>query len=141
MEENKEMLELLQKIEKTNRQNLRTGRLQCLFSLIAALFCGAAFLLVFQFLPQVTQLIGQVTDVATQLQTVLGNLEQVTQELATIDMAGMVADVDALVISGQQGITQAVEKIAALDIDTLNQAIADLAKVIEPLAKLNTLFR
>lgn len=134
MEENREILELLQSIEKTNRQQLRTGRLQCLFSLIAAAFCGAAFVLVFQFLPQLT-------DVTARMQTVLGNLEQVTQQLSAIDMAGMVADVDALVTTGQQGLNQAIEKITALDIDTLNQAIQDLADVIEPLAKLNSMFR
>lgn len=134
MEENREILELLQSIEKTNRQQLRTGQLQCLFSLIAAAFCGAAFVLVFQFLPQLT-------DVTARMQTVLGNLEQVTQQLSAIDMAGMVADVDALVTTGQQGLNQAIEKITALDIDTLNQAIQDLADVIEPLAKLNSMFR
>lgn len=134
MEENREILELLQSIEKTNRQQLRTGRLQCLFSLIAAAFCGAAFVLVFQFLPQLT-------DVTARMQTVLGNLEQVTQQLSAIDMAGMVADVDALVTTAQQGLNQAIEKITALDIDTLNQAIQDLADVIEPLAKLNSMFR
>ena len=42
MEENKEMLELMKELEKLNRRQLRTGRMQCLFSLTAAVFCAIA---------------------------------------------------------------------------------------------------
>ena len=48
----------------------------------------------------------------------------------------MVADVDSLVSSSQSGVEQALEKINAIDIETLNQAIEDLSDVVAPLAKL-----
>ena len=42
MEENKEMLELLRKIEKSSRAQARTGTLVCIFALIAAVSCVVA---------------------------------------------------------------------------------------------------
>ena len=56
MEENKEILELLQKIEKSNRQQAKLTRLVCIFALIAAIFCGCTFGLIFAILPEVTEI-------------------------------------------------------------------------------------
>ena len=40
MEENKELLALLQNIEKSNRQQVKLTRLICVFALVAAICCG-----------------------------------------------------------------------------------------------------
>jgi len=125
MEENKEMLELARSIEKNGRKTLRNSRIQTLCALAAAVCCAAAVVLVVRMLPAVNGLIEQ-------LQTVLVNLEQVTQKLAALDLEGMVINVDQLVASGQESL----EKINTIDMEVLNQAIQDLAKVIEPLARL-----
>lgn len=141
MEENKEMLELMKRIEKTTRQQLRTGRLMCLLALVGAV-CGiAALALVARMLPQLEEVLPRIQGVLTQMQTVLGNLEQTTAQLASIDLQGMVADVDALVATGQVSLEQTMEKLDSIDIDTLNRAIADLSKVIESLAKIANLFK
>ena len=129
MEENKEMLELLRKIEKSSRAQARTGTLVCIFALIAAVSCVAALMLVLDFLPQIHA-------VLEQMQTVLGNLEQTTAQLASMDLQSMVSNVDALVATGQEGLEQTMEKLNSIDLDTLNKAIGDLAKVVEPLARL-----
>lgn len=129
MEENKEMLELLRQIEKNSRQQTRTARLQCLLALVAAVFCVGVFVLIFNFLPRLDT-------VVTQMQTVLGNLETTTQELAALDLGGMMDGIDTLVASGQEGLAQTMEKLNTIDIDTLNKAIKDLAAVVEPFAKL-----
>lgn len=129
MEENKEMLELLRQIEKNSRQQTRTARLQCLLALVAAVFCVGVFALIFNFLPRLDT-------VVTQMQTVLGNLETTTQELAALDLGGMMDGIDTLVASGQEGLAQTMEKLNTIDIDTLNKAIKDLAAVVEPFAKL-----
>ena len=47
---------------------------------------------------------------------------------------------DALVSDSQTGLTEAMNKLNAIDIDTLNKAIESLADVIEPLAKLSNIF-
>ena len=129
MEENKEILELLQKIEKNSRQQARTTRLLCLLALAAALLCAAVFVLIFNYLPRVDA-------VVTQMQTVLGNLEITTQELASLDLSSMMDGIDTLVSSGQEGLQQTMEKLNTLDFATMNKAIKDLAAVVEPLAKL-----
>lgn len=134
MEENKEMLELLKQIEKTNRQQVRTARLQCILSLTAAVLCVGVFLLVFNFLPQVDA-------VVTQMQTVLGNLETTTEELAALDLSSMAEGIDTLVGSGQEGLAQTMTKLNSIDIETLNKAIKDLATVVEPLAKVSNMFK
>ena len=136
MEENKEILELLQKIEKNSRSQARTGRLVCLFALIGAVCGGVALVLVMQILPQLEDILPQIHGVLEQMQTVLGNLEQTTAQLASIDLEGMISNVDALVATGQQGLEQTMDKLNSIDLDTLNKAITDLAKVVEPLAKL-----
>ena len=129
MEDNKEMLELLRQIDKSSRQQVRHARLQTILALVAAVFCVGIFVLVLNFLPQVDA-------VVTQMQTVLGNLEKTTQELAALDLSGMMDGIDTLVASGQEGLAQTMEKLNTIDIDTLNQAIKDLAAVVEPFAKL-----
>ena len=127
--ENKEMLELLQKIEKNSRQQVRTTRLMCLLALGAALVCVAAFVLIFNYLPRVDA-------VVTQMQTVLSNLETTTGELASLDLGGMMNGIDSLVASGQESLQQTMDKLNTLDFATMNKAIQDLAAVVEPLAKL-----
>ena len=140
MEQNKEILELLQKIEKSNRAQARTGRLMCLFALLGAVCGGIALVLVVQMLPRLEEILPQINTVLEQMQTVLGNLEQTTAQLASIDLEGMVSNVDELVATGQVGLEQTMDKLNSIDLDTLNKAVADLAKVIEPLAKLISRF-
>ena len=141
MEENKEMLELMKELEKLNRRQLRTGRMQCLFSLIAALCCATVLLAVLYVLPQVNPLMDQLEEVVIQTQSVLTNLEKTTTQLASVDLGSMVADVDTLVGTGQQSLEQTMEKLDSIDTEKLNQAIDDLSAVVEPLAKFFNVFQ
>jgi len=140
VEENKELLELLQKIEKANHQQVRLTRLVCIFALLAAICCGCTLGLVYSVLPQITEILPQISTVASQMQTVLTDLEQTTQQLAVMDFTGMIENVDILVTSAQDSLAQTMEKFNAIDIQTLNQAISDLAKVVEPMSKLMSVF-
>ena len=129
MEENKEILELLQKIEKNGRQQTRTTRLLCLLALAAALISVAVFVLIYNYLPRVDA-------VVTQMQSVLANLETTTQELASLDFGSMMEGIDTLVATGQDSLQQTMEKLNTLDFTAMNKAIKDLAAVVEPLARL-----
>lgn len=133
MEENKEVLELLRKIEESGRRQVRIGWVLCLCVVLCVVCCGAMAALVWEVIPQVDGVIGQ-------LQTVLGNLETTTEQLASIDFAGMVEDVDALVVTGQQSLEQTMEKLNTIDFNALNRAIEDLQKVVEPLSKVMKVF-
>lgn len=128
MENNEQMLELLQRIERTEKKQLRTQRLRCLFSLVGALACVAAVVMLMGVLPQVEEMIAH-------MQTTLNNLESVTAQLAAMDLEGMIVNVDELVTAGRETLTETAGKLESLDMETLNRAIRDLAAVVEPLAR------
>ena len=134
MEENKEVLQLLKQIEKANRRQ--------------TLCCIVTFVAIYQIIPQLTQIVPQitavipkVTEVITQMQTVLTNLEKTTSQMAQLDLSVMVNDVNELVVTGQQSLEQTMAKLESIDFATLNKAIKDLAAVVEPLAKVSSVFR
>ena len=133
MEMNPEMQTVLEKLEKSNRQQVRAARLQCFFSFLAAVCCLLLLLTVAKIVPDIRELSGEISGIAAQAETVLTNLETVSDELAAADLEGLVTDVDSLVASS-------LEKISTIDIETLNKAIKDLAEVIEPLAKVANIF-
>ena len=141
MEENRELLELLQKIEKTNRQQVKLTRLVCLFALVAALCCGCTVALVYNVLPQITNVVPQINSVVSQMQIVLGNLETATAQLSVMDFTGMVNNVEALVTTAQESLEETMNKLNTVDFQTLNKAIDDLAKVVEPMSKLMNVFK
>lgn len=134
MEENREMVELLKQIEKSGRQRARTGKILCVLALAVAVCCVLTAVSVVRLVPQVSEVIGQA-------QRVLGNLEQTAEALAAADLSGMVSDVDTLVASGQQSLSQTMEKLNTIDFEALNAAIEDLAAVVEPLSKFFGVFQ
>ena len=140
MEQNMEMITLLQNIEKANRQQVRLTRLVCIFALVAAICCGCTLWLVYSVLPEITEILPQISAVASQMQTVLSDLEQATRQLSVMDFTGMVEDVDTLVTTAQSSLEQTMGKLNSIDFDTLNKAIADLSKVVEPMSKLMKVF-
>lgn len=134
MDQNLEMLELLRRIEKSNRRKVATNVLVCLFMLTAAGSCIAICIMLGQLIPQVNQVIAQ-------MQSVLGGLMQTSDQLAQLDLETMVSNVDSLAVYAQQSLQQTMEKLNTIDFETLNKAIADLAQVIEPLAKFVAKFK
>ena len=140
MEENREMLELLQKIEASNRKQLLYTRIQCIAALVAVACFAGIYFLIKDFLPQISAIITEIPGVVAQMEVVLGNLEVVTKELTTVDFAGMVEGVNTLVATGQVGLEETVAKLNAIDFEALNKAIATLTQVIDPLAKFFKVF-
>ena len=127
--------ELMERIEASTRKQSRYA----LFQLIFTVLTSAAFIML---LLIVVRILPQLQETVNQAEIVLGNLESVTNELANSDLTGMVKDIDALVANvdglvttSQQGVTEAVGKINAINFDALNDAIKDLSEVIEPIAK------
>ena len=134
MEHNDKTLELLEKIEKTNRRQLLFTQIFCGIALVAALFCILALVKVHQLLPQVQ-------GITAQMQGGLGNMEQAASQLAALDLQGiaenveaLVGNVDMLAINAQDSLKQTMTKLDTIDFETLNKAIQDLAAVVQPLA-------
>ena len=141
MDQDQKMLELLEEIKKGNTKQVLFARLQCIFSIVAALCCVIILLLGLKILPEIRTSV-------TQAETVLGNLEDVTTELAKMDLGsmvenvdGLVKNVDDLVTTSQSGVEQTMDKINAIDFETLNKAIEDLSEVIAPIANFFNGFR
>jgi len=141
MEENKELLELLKKIEGANRKQLLYTRIQCIAAVAAVACFAGIYFLIRDFLPQISAIITQIPGVVAQMEIVLSNLEVVTTELAAVDFAGMIEGVNTLVEAGQTGLAETVEKLNAIDFEALNKAIQTLTEVIDPLAKFFKVFR
>ncbi len=81
--------------------------------------------------------------VGPQLTVTLDRTNQITQELSTVaneladlDFDSMFADVNILVEDSQKTMQEALTKIQAIDIETLNEAIDGLNTVVRPLANL-----
>ena len=68
------------------------------------------------------------------------NLTAVSAELEAAELGELVRDVDALVVTGEQSVEETMKKLGAIDFETLNRAIENLADVIEPLAKFFNIF-
>lgn len=141
-------------MEKYARQQLLFTKILCgIFALVlvcilvlTVAISGAAKQLVAVIAP-LEDAVGQVEDVAAQVNNMTGqaeiimdNMETVTQTLADADLGGMVENVNTLTTDSQSAVTEAIEKLDAIDIDTLNKAIRDLSDVVEPLAKVSHFF-
>lgn len=126
--DNQSQLQLiLERMEQNSRKQLLYSRIQCVFSVIAALCCMVLLAKILQFMPQLELL-------AEQLELVLTDLESITGELEKLDLTKMVDNINSLVTTSQSGVEEALKKINEIDIDALNQAVEDLAAVIQPLA-------
>ena len=141
MDQDQKLLELLEEIKKGNTKQVLYARLQCIFSIVAALCCVIVLVLGLKILPELRTSV-------TQAETVLSNLEDVTTELAKMDLGsmvenvdGLVKNVDDLVTTSQSGVEQTMDKINAIDFETLNKAIEDLSEVIAPIANFFNGFR
>lgn len=147
MGDNLEMLELLREIREANRKQVLYTRITCIAALVAALCFVGVFILVYNFLPQISQVITEITGIVSQLPSivsqmegVLTNLQEVTEKLTAVDFGGMIDGVNSLVEAGQAGLEQTVEKLNAIDFASLNKAIKNLEAVIDPLAKFFKVF-
>ena len=151
MEEKQELQEWMDRMEESNRQQARYAKWQCIFTAIAAVCCVSLFLLVYIKMPALLELSIKMENVLTDLEvitqqlsgsmeTVLENLETVTAQLAEVDLGAMAESVDDLVTTSQAGVEQAMDRLNTIDFKKLNQAIGDLADVVEPLAKFFNVF-
>ena len=133
MEENRNLEELLTKIEESERRQEKYAKRQYLMTMVMALCCVGVFCAVLFAYKSV------VPTAQRSLQTigaVAEDLGQISNQLTEADLAALVDHVDKLAINSEEGIQKALEQINSIDIDSLNQAIRDLSDVVSPLAKL-----
>lgn len=66
----------------------------------------------------------------------LAKLDEVAEGLAETDLPGLIKRTDGLLTDSGEGLQEALEKVNAIDIETLNKAIGDLQAIVAPLARL-----
>ncbi len=66
----------------------------------------------------------------------MDSLKAALEDISSLDLAGMLTEVKAFIEEGQGSVAGAAEKLDTIDIDGLNQSIADLQKIVGTLAKL-----
>ena len=127
MENQKEIQTLLEKMEANSRKQVFYSRIQFFCTLALTVCCVFLLVRIRQFLPQLELL-------AAQAEQVLTNLELITAELKKLDMVEMIENINDLVTTSQEGVSQALDTMKEINFDTLNQAIEDLAAVVQPMA-------
>ena len=140
MEENKEALELLRKIEKNNRLQTYSGYARTALVLVCAVCMVVLTCAVMKLMPQINEILVQAKGSVAQVGTVLDYLEQTSYQLSQVDMQGMVSNVDDLVTTGQQSLEATMDKLNSIDFAALNKAIQDLSAVTQSLANVTRIF-
>ena len=112
-------------------KQLKYQKLQFYFSLLNTGFVGVLVVIV---LVVVMNVLPKVNDIYDSTMVSLNNLEEVSTTLKEADLEGMIKNVDNLSASATEDLASAMQKLEAIDVETLNQSIANLNAVIRPLA-------
>ena len=126
MENKQELQDLMSRLEEQAKRQAKFAKWQCL---IAAVCCVI-------FLAAALVLVPRIVDLSARADAVVRNLESITAELEEVDFKGIAENLDALVINSQTSLQEATAKLNGIDLESLNQAIQDLAAVVSPLARL-----
>ena len=137
MNDNQELKEILKQIEENASRQKRYAKWECIMSIMMALSCVILVGLAYWASKDV---IPVVQDSLIAVEHVTADLAVIADQLIDADLAGLVKHVDQMAVTSEKGIEEALEKINAMDIETLNQAIQALYDVVEPLAKVSRFF-
>lgn len=125
---------LLTKLETHSRQQLLFTKVLCILCALALVCSVVIMVTVCKTASALTELIKPVQELAVQAEATLTDLDTAASKLAQADFSGMVSQINTLAADSQAAVGEAVKKMDALDIETLNKAIRDLAAAVEPLA-------
>ncbi|MCD8370242.1 MAG: hypothetical protein LUC94_07995 [Clostridiales bacterium] len=129
---------MMERIEASNAGQEKYAKKQYRMSQITAI---ASVLVLAIVIYVAATLIPQINNTFQNLDLIMKDLNVVTSELADADLEQMFSDVDQLVVSSEEGIQDALEKVNAIDIEHLNEAIQNLNDTVTPLAEFFNRFR
>lgn len=133
-----EFCALMERIEASNAGQEKYARKQYHMSRITA---AVSVIILAVVLYTASVFIPKVNVTYQNMELIMEDLQVITSELAEADINQMISDVDELAVRSQENIGSAMEKINAIDIDGLNQAIRNLSDAVEPFAKFFNQFR
>lgn len=138
MMKEEEFCALMERIEASNAGQEKYARKQYHMSRITA---AASVIILAVVLYTASVFIPKVNVTYQNMELIMEDLQVITSELAEADINQMISDADELAVRSQENIGSAMEKINAIDIDGLNQAIRNLSDAVEPFAKFFNQFR
>ena len=110
------------------------GKLTCVFTMIIAGCAALTFLVLLicaiAVVPKAVRLIGTA-------QTTLDNMQEVSEQLTSLKLSETIQSIDDNTARAMQDVSDSMEQIQALDVETLNQSILELKESVE---SLNSLF-
>ena len=125
--------ELLTKLEQHSKQQLLLTKITCIL-------CAAIFICLLVMTVLIVGTASHLSTLAEDAEFVIDNLEAVSWELANADIGTMVDNIGTLAADSQTIVAEAMKKLEAIDIETLNEAIEDLAAIVEPLVRVSSFF-
>lgn len=128
---------LMEEIRTSNEAQAKYAKRQYFMSQITA---AASIVILGIVLYVSASLLPKANATFSNMELIMTDLKTVTSELAGSDLDEMLVNINHLVTTSEESIQDAMLKIDAIDIDTLNQAIRNLSDVIEPLAKFFQVF-
>ena len=117
--------------------------------IVLTVYLGRTVKTVESFKPQISSILSNIDTVSKALEgadteAILKAVNELSVNLQTVDWSeldGMAEDARKSLALAGEGLEKAIKTIDALDVPTLNAAIADLRTVVEPLANLVDRFR
>lgn len=117
----------------TFKEKFTGGRLSQFFLGITAVCSVFSFILL---LIIACILVPKALNLMSTAQTTLNNLETVSEDLMSLQLAETVKSIDDNVSQAMEDVSTSMEQIQSLDIETLNQSIQDLKEATESFKKL-----
>lgn len=121
------MQKILIEIERENELQRNYLKKQLFYTRI---FAVSMFLVALVVIGSVLILLPKVNETISYANETMINMNQTMEELTVVFQS-----VNELVTSNEASVGQAIEKLNAVDIESLNSAIGDLNAVVEPMAK------
>ena len=116
--------EILQEQLECARKQMRYSRITCIMATVMALTLVISAVFVVPSLNRAADSIAQVS----------GQLEEL--QLQDLELAETLKDIDEFVITSEKGVQKTIEKLDAVDLEKLNEAIEALRNVVEPLRRI-----
>ena len=116
--------EILQEQLECARKQMRYSRITCIMATVMALTLVISAVFVVPSLNRAADSIAQVS----------GQLEEL--QLQDLELAETLKDIDEFVITSEKGVQKTIEKLDAVDLEKLNEAIGALRNVVEPLRRI-----
>ncbi len=147
MEENRELLLAIRELTEENRKQQALLEKQCratrTLGLLLVCLVAVVGIALFTLLPKISATLEGFDTTLNELNVVVENTQVITDELKAVDIEGTIQSlsdtldsVGRLVEDSSDSLTTTLKKMESMDIETLNKAIQDLYKVVDPLASL-----